>query len=118
MRAPSIGWDSLGGGEQGNGQVWPNSEFELTDVLFGGHNDGEREDDGGGVVVVELVHKVVVHARVEALEYGGQVVEEHAHGERLGERKRKMKKTKGNEEEERMMERRKEEKDEEGRGRK
>jgi len=44
----------------------------VADVLLGGDEDGEHDDERAGVVVVEAVDKVVVDARLERLQRGGE----------------------------------------------
>ena len=53
--------------------------YGVADVLLGRDGDGEREDDGRRVIVVELVGEVIVDAgvQVETLEDGRQIVHQH-----------------------------------------
>lgn len=55
----------------------------IADVLLGGDNNGEGENNRRCVVVVELVDEVIIDARVEALEYRRQIVQQHTRREDL-----------------------------------
>ncbi|GMT06994.1 hypothetical protein PENTCL1PPCAC_29168, partial [Pristionchus entomophagus] len=58
-------------------------------ILLGRHEDGEHCDDGGGIIVVELVDDVIVHVELDVLHGTREIVEQHHHWGSVGGEERR-----------------------------
>lgn len=50
---------------------------ELTNVLFCRNDDCECENNGRGIMVIELINKIIINSRMEPFEDRSQVIEQH-----------------------------------------